>query len=155
MSLHHLYHCHEICLCNQFPCSYHKQECIQCCASCMSILGCYSQFGSCIWLPVTDVLEQEVEMFEVAQIPHHTPATPSPLDEVPQILSILELEDTHEGCDTLLLLQLVVKIVVLHGIYLKPPFHKIVYIGGNPVCQLMLHCRLLLVLSPLHLSHHA
>ena len=109
-----------------------------------SILGCCSQFGSCIWLPVADVLEQEVEMFEVevAQTPHHTPATPSPLDEVPQILSILELENTHKGCDTLLLLKLVVKIVVIHGMSLKPPFHKIVYVGGNPVCQLTFHCRL-------------
>ena len=92
---------------------------------------------------------------EVAQTPHHTPATPSPLDEVPQILSILELEDTHEGCDTLLLLKLVVKIAVLHGMSLKPPFHKIIYVGGNPVCQLTFHCRLLLVLSLLHLPHHA
>lgn len=38
-------------------------------------------------------------MFEVAQTPLYTPATPSPLDEVhQQILSILELEGTHEGC---------------------------------------------------------
>jgi len=94
-------------------------------------------------------------MFEVAQTPLHTPAIPSLWDEVLQlILSILELEGTHEGCGTLLLLKLVVMIVVLHGMFLKPPFHRNVYVGGNPVCQSTFHCRLVLELSLLHLSHH-
>ena len=57
-------------------------------------------------------------MFEMAQIPLHTPAIPSLWDEVLQlILSILELESTHKGYGTLLLLKLVVMIVVFHGIF--------------------------------------
>ena len=40
-------------------------------------------------------------MFEVIQTPVHTPAIPSPWDEVLQLmLSILELKDMHEGCGT-------------------------------------------------------
>ena len=35
--------------------------------------------------------------------------------------------------------------------FLKPPFHKTVYVRGNLVCQLAFHCR---ELSLLHLSHH-
>ena len=94
-------------------------------------------------------------MFEVAQIPLHTPAIPSLWDQVLQlILSILELEGTREGCGTLLLLKLVAMIVVLHGMFLKLLFHRIVYVGGNPMCQLTFHCRLVLELSLLHLSHH-
>ena len=94
-------------------------------------------------------------MFEVAQTPLHTPAIPSLLDEVhQQILSILELEGTHEGCGTLLLPKLVARTVVLHEMFLKPPFHRIVYVGGNPMCQLTFHCRLVVVLSLLHLPHH-
>ena len=53
-------------------------------------------------------------------------ATPSLLDEVQQILSILELEGTHEGCGTLLLPKLVVRTVVrtvvLREMFLKPPY---------------------------------
>ena len=95
-------------------------------------------------------------MFELAQTPRHIPATPSLLDDVHQeILSILELEGKHEGCGTLLLPKLVVTTVVLREIFSKPPFHRIVYVGGNPMCQLTFHCRLLLVLSLLHLPHHA
>ena len=30
------HHCYEIRLCRQFPCSYYKQECTQCCASCVN-----------------------------------------------------------------------------------------------------------------------
>ncbi len=94
-------------------------------------------------------------MFEVAQTPLHTPATPSLLDEVhQQILSILALEGTREGCGTLLLPKLVARTVVLHEMFWKPPFHRIVYVGGNPMCQLTFHCRLVLVLSLLHLPHH-
>ena len=51
-------------------------------------------------------------MFEVVRIPLQIPAIHSHWDEVLQwILSILELGGTHEGCDTLLLLKLVVKIM--------------------------------------------
>ena len=93
-------------------------------------------------------------MFEVAQTPLHTPATPSLLDKAhQQILSIVKLEDIHEGCGTLLLLKLVAMTVVLHEMFLKPPFHRIVYVGGNPMSQLTFHCRLVLVLSLLHLPH--
>ena len=60
-------------------------------------------------------------MFEVAQTPLHTLAIPSLWDEVIKlILSILELEGKHEGCGTLLLLKLVVRIVILCGMFLKP-----------------------------------
>ena len=53
-------------------------------------------------------------MFELAQTPFHTPAIPRLWDKVLQlILYILELEGTHEGCGTLLLLKLVVMIVVM------------------------------------------
>ena len=91
-------------------------------------------------------------MFEGAQTPLHTSAIPTLLDEVLQlILSILELEGTCEGCGTLLLLKLVVRIVVLRGMFLKPLFHRTVYVRGNLVCQLVFHCR---ELSLLHLSHH-
>ena len=84
--------------------------------------------------------------------PLHTPATPSLLDKVhQQILSILELEGTHAGCGTLLLLKLVARTVVLHETFSKPPFHRIVYGEGNPMCQLTFHCRLVVVLSLLHL----
>ena len=94
-------------------------------------------------------------MFEMAQTPLHTPPIPSLWDEILQlILSILELEGTHEGCGTLLLLKLVVMIVVLRGMFLKPPFHRNIYVGGNPVCQSTFHYRLVLELSLLHLSHH-
>ena len=49
-------------------------------------------------------------MFEVAQTPLHTLAIPSLWDEVLQlILFILEFEGTCEGCDTLLLLKLVIR----------------------------------------------
>ena len=52
-------------------------------------------------------------MSEVAQTPCHTPATPSPSDEVYlQILFILGLAGTHEDCGTLVLLMLVVRPVV-------------------------------------------
>ena len=68
-------------------------------------------------------------MFEVTQTPFHTPAISRLWDKVLQlILSILELEGTHEGCGTLLLLKLVGMIVVLCGMFLKPPFH-------NCLCQ--------------------
>ena len=84
-------------------------------------------------------------MFEMAHTPLHTPAIPSLWDEVLQlILSILELEGTREGCGTLLLLKLVVMIIVLRGMFLKPPFHRNVYVGGNPVCQSTFHYRLVL-----------
>ena len=57
-------------------------------------------------------------MFEVAQTPPHTSTILTLWDEVLQlILSILELEGTHEGCGTLLLLKLVVGIVVLRGMF--------------------------------------
>ena len=62
-------------------------------------------------------------MFEVVHISLQTPAIHSHWDEVLQlILSILELGGTHEDCDTLLLLKLVVKIVVLHRMFLKSLF---------------------------------
>ena len=94
-------------------------------------------------------------MFEVAQTPLHTSAISTLWDEVLQlILSILEHEGTCEGCGTLLLLKLVVGIVVLGGMFLKPPFHRTVYVGGNLVCQLTFHCRLVLEHSLVHLSHH-
>ena len=94
-------------------------------------------------------------MFEMAQTPLHTPAIPSLWDEVLQlILSILELEGTREGCGTLLLLKLVVMIVILRGMFLRPLFHRNVYVRGNPVCQSTFHYRLVLELSLLHLSHH-
>ena len=97
-------------------------------------------------------------MFEVAQIYLHTLAIPSLWDEVLQlimILSILELEGTHEGCarGTLLLLKLVIMIVVLCEMFLNP-FHRNIYVGGNPVYQSTFHCRLILELSLLHQSHH-
>ena len=41
------YHYCEICLCSQFPCSYHNQECTHYRASCSSILVYCSQSGSC------------------------------------------------------------------------------------------------------------
>ena len=91
-------------------------------------------------------------IFEVAQTPLHISAIPTFWDEVLQlILSILELEGAREECGTLLLLKLVVRIVVLRGMFLKPPFHRTVYVRGNLVCQLAFHCR---ELSLLHLSHH-
>ena len=94
-------------------------------------------------------------MFELAQIPLHTTVIPSLWDEVLQlILSILELEGTLKGCGTLLLLKLVKIIVVLCGMFLKPPFHRNIYVRGNPVCQSTFHCRLVLELSLLHLLHH-
>ena len=77
-----------------------------------------SQSGSCILLPIADVQEQEVAMFELAQTPLHTPAIPSLWDKVLQLnLSILELKVTCVGCGTLLLLKLVVMIVILHGMF--------------------------------------
>ena len=95
-------------------------------------------------------------MFEVVQTPLFTLLPfPSLWDEVLKlILSILELEGTHEGCSTLLLLKVVVRIVVLCGMFLKPPFHRTVYVNGNLVCQLTFHCRLVLELFLLHLSHY-
>ena len=94
-------------------------------------------------------------MLEVAQTPLHTLAIPSLWDEVLQlILFILELEGTHEGCCFLLLLKLVIRIVDLCGMFLKPPFHRTIYVRGNLVCQLTFHCRLVLELSLLHVSHH-
>ena len=73
-------------------------------------------------------------MFEVAQTPLHTLAIPSLWDEVLQLIFfILELEGTREGCGTLLLLKLVIRIVVLCGMFLNPPFHRTIYIRGNLV----------------------
>ena len=40
------------------------------------------------------------------------------------------------------------------GMFLKPPFQRTIYVRGNLVCQLTFHCRLVLELSLLHLSHH-
>ena len=136
-------------------------ECTQCCASFMSILVYFSQSGSCIWSPMADVQEQETVIFELGQSPLPTPAIPSLWDEFLQlILFTLELE----GCGTLLLWQ--------HRLWyfaaaevggndcgftwdvLKPPFHRNVYVRGNPVCQSTFHCRLVPELSLLHLSHH-
>ena len=149
------YHCYEICWCSQFPSSYYKQECTQCCASCMNTLVYCSQSGSCIWSPLADVQELEVVTFEFAQTTLHTSAIPSLWDEILQlILSILEFEGAHKGCDTLLLLKLVVMIVVLCGMFLKSPFQNNVYVRGNPVCQSTYHCRLVLEPSLLYLSHH-
>ena len=106
-------------------------------------------------LAVTHVQEQEVMMFEVAQTLLHTPAILGLWDEVLQlILSILELEGTWEGCGSLLLLKLVIMIVVLCGMFLKSPFHRNIYVGGNPVCQSTLHCRLILEFSLLHQFYH-
>ena len=45
-------------------------------------------------------------------------------------------------------------IVVLHGMLLNPPFYRNVYLGGNTVYQSTFHCRLVLELSFLHLSHY-
>ena len=71
-------------------------------------------------------------MFEVAQTPLHTLAITSLWDEVLQlILFIVELEGTREGCGTLLLLKLVIRIVVLCGMFFKPPFHRTIYVRGN------------------------
>jgi len=65
-------------------------------------------------------------MFEVAQTHLHTPAIPSLWDEVhQQILSILELESTYEGCGSLLLLKLRARTVVLHETFSKSPVHRI------------------------------
>ena len=51
------------------------------------------------------------------------------LDEILQlILSILEFEGAHKGCGILLLLKLVIMIVVLCGIFLKPPFQSNIYV---------------------------
>ena len=64
-------------------------------------------------------------MFELGQTPFHTPVIPSLWDEVLQlILFFLELEGAYKSCATLLLLKLVVMIVVLCGMFLKPPFHR-------------------------------
>jgi len=38
--------------------------------------------------------------------------------------------------------------------FLKPLFHKIVYVAENPKCQSLFHCKLILELSLLRLSHH-
>ena len=93
--------------------------------------------------------------FELAQTPLHTSAIPSLWDKILQlILSILEFEGACEGCGTLLLLKLVVMIMVLCRMILKPPFHRNIDVGGNPVCQSTFHCRLVLEPSLLHLSHH-
>ena len=94
-------------------------------------------------------------MFELAQTPLHTPAILSLWDKVLQlILSIFELEGTHEGCGTLLLLKLVVMIVVLCKMFLKPPFYSNINVKRNPVCRSTFYCRLVLELSLLHLSYH-
>ena len=71
-----------------------------------------------VWSPVANVQDQEVAMFEVAQTPLRTLVIPSLWDKVLQlILSSLELEGTCEECSTLMLLKLVVRIVVLSGMF--------------------------------------
>jgi len=55
------------------------------------------------------------------------------------MLSIFELENTHEGCGFLLLQKLLVRIA--------DPFHKTIYVKGNLVCQLTFHCRVVLKAS--------
>ena len=91
-------------------------------------------------------------MFELVQTPLHALAIPSLWDEILQlILFNLDLENTHEG---LLLLKLVEIMVVILGMSLKPPFHRNIYVGGIH-CQLILHCKLVLEFSLLHVSHHS
>jgi len=72
---------------------------------------------------------------------------PSPIsvwDEVLWlVLSIFELENTHENCGFLLLLKLLVRIADVF----KASFHKTIYVRGNLVCQLISHCRVVLKAS--------
>ena len=74
--MHHHRLCHRqmpfvMNLCSLIPDSFHKPECIQCCASCKCITGSCSQSGSCTWLLAADCQEQGLVLSAVAQIPHH------------------------------------------------------------------------------------
>ena len=79
-------------------------------------------------------------MSEVAQNPRHTSANPSLSEEVHlHIPSILGLSDTRAGCDTLLLLMLVVTSVVARERRSKPPCPSTADTRG---CQLTFRCTL-------------
>lgn len=108
---HH--HCHTDCLFSQSPCSFHKLECTQSYAHCM----CISVYSHLMTRNILELL-----MSEMAQNLCHTSANPSLSGEIDlHIPSILGLADTRVGCDTLLLLMLVVTAVVARERSLTPP----------------------------------
>ena len=100
--------------------------------------------------------EQVLGLSVAAQTPCHIAATPTMSDEVhQQIPPILGLAGTHEDCDTLLLLMLVVALVDEHDTCSLRPSHSTADAEGSPGCQSSFHCIVPPMLSLLHMSHRA
>ena len=142
--------------CSPIPGSFYKRESTRCCASCTSIAGCCSESGSCTWLFAAHFQEQGLVLSAVAQIPHHTVATPphptltGELHQ--QIPSMFGLAGVHAYCDIWLLLRLVVGSVNELELYLMRPSAGTVDkpTGGSSSCLSIFHCRGSPMLSILH-----